>query len=326
MEKKIISRKLLAGLNFLEAITFFFLFIAILIPFTYDALAVVGENNVTVKTLLQVGAVAPEILSITINDGAAGIDLTANSTTLVNVYIIARDFNGEDNIDNVTAEFFDNSASFYGDADDNNYHYTNNSCTINLSYGDIYEVSANCTFEVEYYANNATWNATVLVTDNTSRTDLESNTTTINTLLALALPDSIDYGTVNATEVSLEQIANVTNMGNVMMNLSLSGYAVSEGDGLAMNCTLGSIKNISIDYEKYNLTASNPGELTLSEFEVNYTNLTSNSVTEKFNLDYRRNDTSAYIDDTNATYWRIYVPVGVAGTCTGNIVFGAVQS
>jgi len=28
-------------------------------------------------------------------------------------------------------------------------------------------------------------------------------------------------------------------------------------------------------------------------------------------------------DAINSTYWRIYVPLGVAGTCQGNIVFGA---
>ena len=109
------------------------------------------------------------------------------------------------------------------------------------------------------------------------------------------------------------------------MNLSLSGYAVNVGDNLSMNCTLGATKNISINLERYNLTASNLGPLSLSEFSANYTNLSSNVILRKFNLGYRQNDTSAFVDDTNSTYWRIYVPAGVAGNCTGNIVFGSVQ-
>ena len=272
----------------------------------------------------------PVPLNITLDDSfsipSGEIDLTPATTTDVFCSGVIYEYDGDSSLINVSARFFDNSTSFYEDIDDKNYHYANDTCELNISYGNSNESFFNCTFSVEYYANSGNWTCEVKAYDNLSISGRGGNATKINPLLAISVPSTLDYGTVNATEVSLEQIANVTNMGNVMMNLSLSGYAVSEGDGLAMNCTLGSIKNISIDYEKYNLTASNPGELTLSEFEVNYTNLTSNSVTEKFNLDYRRNDTSAYIDDTNATYWRIYVPVGVAGTCTGNIVFGAVQS
>lgn len=88
-----------------------------------------------------------------------------------------------------------------------------------------------------------------------------------------------------------------------------------------MNCTLGAIKNISVQHEKYNITNSNPGVIDLSQFIANYTNLTSSPVVRTFNLEYRQNDT--FNEAINATYWRIYVPLGVAGTCQGNIVFGA---
>ena len=106
--------------------------------------------------------------------------------------------------------------------------------------------------------------------------------------------------------------------------MSLSGYAINEGDNLSMNCTLGSLKNISINYEKYNLTDSTAGSLTLSQFEADYINLTSSPVVKKFDLNYRQNDGEN--EAFNSTYWRIYVPVGVAGSCQGNIVFGATQA
>ncbi|RMD67988.1 hypothetical protein D6817_00030 [Candidatus Pacearchaeota archaeon] len=292
---------------------------------SYKTDAVVGADQVTVSTNLTVGNAFPEVINVTINNNNA-IDLTPNSTTTVVVVAIVRDFNGDNDISAVTAEFFDNAASFYGDADDNNYHYTNSTCAIDTTYGDSFEANATCTFEVWYYANNATWNATVFVNDSINTNGTGSNTQTINTLLALGLPDSIDYGVVNATFVSDERLANVTNFGNVMFNLSLTGYAVTSGDGYAMNCSLGSVQNISIEYEKYNVTASNPGSLTLAQFDSLYRNLTSSSVVNTFNLNYRTNDTDVNTDEVNTTYWRIYVPPGVAGTCTGNIVFGAVQA
>jgi hypothetical protein len=132
---------------------------------------------------------------------------------------------------------------------------------------------------------------------------------------------------VNTTRVSLQQIANVTNFGNTLLNLTLYGYAVTPADNLSMNCTLGSVKNISIYYEKYNLTSSNAStSITLAQAEAIYLNLTSNFTdTKKFNLPVRTND-SAGGEAINATYWRMYVPLGVAGNCTGNIVFGAVRS
>lgn len=99
---------------------------------------------------------------------------------------------------------------------------------------------------------------------------------------------------------------------------------IAEGDGLSMNCTLGSVGNISINYERYNLTSSIAGDLSLGDFEANYSNLTSTSVVREFNLNYRQND--AVNEAINSTYWRIYVPTGVAGSCSGNIIFGATQS
>lgn len=285
----------------------------------------VGEN-VTVLTNLTVGKSAPLVTNISLNYGA-DITLTANSTTEVNCTALITDYDNESSVSNVTGEIFDSVASFPGDGDDNNTHYSNGSCALDLSYGDEYELLSTCTFQVYYYANPTFWNCSVLVTDedNFNATD-QNDTTSVNELLALEVPAVINYGTVNATQVSSEQIVNVTNRGNVMFNLSLSGYAFTEGDPNAMNCTLGSSQNISLEYEKYNLTSSIAGSLTLSEFEGNYTNLTSTTspTIGLFNLDYRQD--AAGNDYSNVTYWRTYVPLGVAGSCQGNVIFGAVSA
>lgn len=321
-EKRKGMKIIVAALMLSEILVLFLL----LTSFSEYAIAVVGSPNATVQTLLTVGNAYPEVLNITINSNS-NINLVPNSTYPVEVVAIVRDYNGDTDLSAVRMEFFDVSSSSIGAADDNNRHYTNNTCLLNISYGDSNEGNATCTFNVWYYANNATWTAYVAVNDSTGAVGTLTGNRTINSLLALGLPDFINYSTVNATQVSSEQIANVTNMGNVVTNLSLSGYGATVGDGNAMNCTQGSTKNISIYYEKYNLTTSNPGEvLNLAQFEAaNFTNLTSAVATKRFNIAFRQNDTAAGFDDTNSTYWRIYVPIGVAGSCSGNIVFGATR-
>ena len=151
-----------------------------------------------------------------------------------------------------------------------------------------------------------------------------SNHTFVNRMLAISLPSSIDYGLVNASAVSNQQTANVTNVGNTRVNLSIQGYAYNLTDGWAMNCTLGTTRNISIYYEKYNLTDSNTSFLNITQFESKYINLTSSSAIKAFNLNYQQNE--GINEAINSTYWRIYVPKGVAGSCSGNIIFGATQS
>lgn len=305
----------------------FFIFVEVillLILFSFfpkGVFAGVGEDNVTMITNLTVGNVFPEMFNVSVENNASSVALTPNATKTITCVGLAVDYNGWDDIASASAQFFDNSISFYGDSDDNNYHYTNSSCT--LEQFELYSDWVNCTFEVEYYANAGTWNCTIFVNDTQGKIGYGYDLINISTLLALGLPDFIDYGTVNATEISGENVSNVTNFGNVMINLSLSGYGFTPNDGNAMNCTIGYLGNISIELEKYNLTNSNPGVLNLAQFVANYTNLTSAPVVKKFNLNYRQNDTSPYIDDTNTTYWRIYVPQGVGGTCQGNVVFGA---
>jgi len=318
-------RFIVGFLVFLEVVLALYL----VIPSLSMVTGAVGEN-VTVATSLTVGTVYPEILNVTVDNYASSITLTANSTKLVVCEALLRDYNNDSDFYLTSAEFFDTSTSSYGGTDDNNDHYTNASCAVNTSFvtwngvaDDDYLAVANCTFQVEYYANPSGWNCTVFVNDTTGLNDTNSDSITVDQLLAVGLPSTINYGTVNATYVSSENITNVTNVGNVALNISLSGYGNTEGDDIAMDCTLGSVGNISIEYEKYNLTGSNPGTQTLSQFEANYTNLTSSPSVREFDLGVRLNDTSAGIDDYNQTYWRIYVPLGVAGTCNGTILFGA---
>lgn len=273
--------------------------------------------NITINT-------PPTSINLTIEDALTSpqneIDLTPASTTYATCSGVLQDPEGGSSIQSVVAEFFSSSSSS-GSPDDANDHYTNSTCQINSTYGTSEQVMINCSFEIEYYAGFGSWQCQINATDNYSASTLASDTTTINTLLALGVDPVIEFGAIDNEKVGLEIETKVTNYGNVKMNLTLNGYGSTPGDGNAMEC--GS-PDIPIDYIKFNLTTSNSGDLTLSEFEATYQNLTTNPTTHTFNLDSKQNDLGGEVNAS--TYWRVYVPQGVSNGCTGNIVFGATQS
>ena len=279
----------------------------------------IGQNNVTVITNLTIGNVFPEMSNMSIENNATSMALIPNASRKTFCSGLATDYNGWNDVKYAFAVFYDNTSSSYVGADDNNFHYTNSSCTITQDA--LYTDWVNCSFDVWYYANSGLWTCTILVNDTLRKPGYGSSTINMSSLLALGLPDIIYYGEVNATEVSAENVTNVTNYGNVKINLSLSGYGFKTNDGNAMNCTIGAVKNISIGFEKYNLTSTTPGVLNYTQFNATYINLTSAPVVKTYNLNYRQNDT--FNEAINTTYWRIYVPLGVGGTCQGNIIFGA---
>jgi len=305
-----------------------FVIFIILSLFVKPVLGGVG-TNVTVITRLDVGNVYPEVIVVDINSGDSNFILNPNSTSRLTCTGLLRDYNNDTDITNVSAYWFHNSTSESNGSDDNNLHYTNASCSIVRSYAgnfygvpdDDYMALGNCTFDTWFYADPGVWNCTLVAVDSTNWNATNSSRVNLNSLLAIGLPDDMSYGTVNSTYVSGENYSNVTNVGNTKVNLSLYGYARYVGDNLAMNCTQGATKNISVEYEGYNLTMSTGGAIPYSQFNTYYTNLSGSPVVKKFDLEYRRNDN--YNEAVNATYWRIFVPIGVAGSCQGNIVFGA---
>ncbi len=264
----------------------------------------------------------PNITSISVDDAIASpaneIDLIAASTRNVVCNIVVEEYD-KDALQNAAAEFY-HSGSGIGESDDNNIHYTNNSCFENESYGTEYETEFLCGFDVLYYANPGTWTCFFEVEDNLSVSGNGSDSTSVNTLLSVGVQNIINYSTVAAEKVSDEAEVNITNYGNIMVNLSLIGYGENIGDGLAMKCDSG---NISVEHEKYNLTESNPGDLDLDQADYVYKNLSSSSIVNEFNLDYRTDDDIN--DASNSTYWRIYIPKEPSGECNGNIIFGAFQ-
>lgn len=274
-------------------------------------------SNITLSSLLN-------FTSVTVDDNIPSpineIDLLSGSNQTVSCNAIISDLDGI-GVKNASARFFDITSSSLLEADSGNKHYTNSSCFINSSYG-INQSQILCNFLVTYYANTSNWNCTITATDNNNISNNGSAFTFINPLLSIEVNNTIDFGTVSPLSVSSEKTINVTNYGNVKLNLSLYGYGASVGDGFSMNCSNG--RNISINYEKYNLSLSTAGNLTLSQFQNYYINLSSSAVVKRFNLNFRNNDSFNFA--VNSTFWRIYVPSGIFGSCSGNIVFGASQA
>jgi len=285
-----------------------------------------GTTRVNVS-LSNIKIDAPYFSNVIVEDDfstpANEIDLTAAGTKLVNCSANISDFNGFSDINNVTAVFFDSNNASMNSVDDNNNHYTNNSCVFSNCVGTTCKVD--CNFNIQYYANanaSQSWLCNMTATDSSNNKGYGIDNTSINTLLGIEFSDSINFGTIGPSKVSNESVNNVTNRGNVRIDIRLDGYGGYDGDGNAMNCSNG--QNISIGYEKYNLTASNLGTLTLTQFESFYKNLTDSLVNEAgFNLDYRKND--ALNEANKQTYWRIYVPIGlpINVSCGGRINIGA---
>ncbi len=274
-----------------------------LFSFSYS----VGPNyrNVSIDTYINITNALPEILQVTISDP---ITLSAGAITYIECNVSTRDWNGYADI-NFTDAYLYHSTSNPLAADDNNTHYTDSNCTVTQQGG--YSKNFTCTFNVTYYALNGTWTCNATVHDNSSINDTDWNTTTINSMLALNISSTLlDFGQMDVGDTSANETLNITNIGNLDINVSLRGYGATEGDGLAFNCTIG---NISIDNERYSLNSSHTWGQKVP--------LTSGFQPVQ-NLTITKQDTPGVLK-RNTTYWQVYIPPNPAGECNGTIVFQA---
>jgi len=298
--------------NKAKAIFYSVLFLAIFVliynvNFGYSWSAGLNYRNVTIDTRVNITNAAPEIMSININPS---VTLVAGSTKTVYCNVSVRDWNNYTDIDTMNATLFHSSSSESA-ADDNNTHYSNSNCAIGNQGGNWKNFT--CSFDVYYYAEPGTWNCSAYVNDSYNYIDTAWNTTTIQQVLALNVTPVLDYGNLAVTDYSGDKTANVTNIGNVPINVSVKGYGQTENDGLAFVCQVG---NITIDNEKWDLNSGTPyvGKTALTGSFVDLTGLTVNKQTIPGN------------QITNTTYWELYVPPNPFGLCNGNIVFQAEAS
>ncbi|GIU69977.1 MAG: hypothetical protein KatS3mg002_1213 [Candidatus Woesearchaeota archaeon] len=255
--------------------------------------------------------VPPYVTSLYIEDYVDPIDqiiLSAGSFRKVYCIVVASDFFGPDNVNTVSSVFHYYLNSSNG-LEDNNVRYINNSCALNET------TSMNktfvCSFNVYYYANNGTWNCTTNVYNNQSAYSVYSNLTNITPLYALNITDGITFDDTESGFESSEAYANVTNIGNMPINISIQGYAISIGDAVGMNCSDGT--NISIDSIRYSLSSSSySSKIPLTGFLQN----------TSLSLPKQTNSSAVY----NVTYWQIKPTPSIGSisrVCTGYVIFNA---
>ncbi|GIU69987.1 MAG: hypothetical protein KatS3mg002_1223 [Candidatus Woesearchaeota archaeon] len=296
----------------------FFLVSIIILSFS-NAENIVGNNyrNVTVRTFVNITNARPEVLSVNVyqesNTSLLNITLSGGGQRRVTCNASLRDWNGYNDIVIVNATLW-HSSSTLNSPDDNNSHYTNSSCT-NSGNGVNYTVNYICGFDVYYYANNGTWTCFVNVEDQGGKTGNNSNTTYVYPLYALNVTDGIDYGSVAVEEYSANRTANITNFGNMPINISVEGYGAVRGDGLAMNCSL--FGNITVSMERFST----------SDVDWSLMNPLSSSPQLIPGLTIPK-QTLPSTPMVNTTYWQLYVNVSnnPAGNCTGYIIFQAEAS
>ncbi|MFH1182241.1 MAG: Ig-like domain-containing protein [Candidatus Woesearchaeota archaeon] len=245
------------------------------------------------------------------------IYLVPGDVSFVECNATVEDDNGPDYIYLVNATFYDSAKSF-NSANDRNDHYENVSCSIIAGQASNNQQNYTCGFNVYYYANNATWVCNVTATSSVTfnRTNSSVNLTLVNELLAIAVNKSeIDYGNITVMGTSLEHAVNVSNFGNVPINVSVKGFGWDNetcGENWAMMCEGN---NISIGYERFS---------NVSGMEWQYmTNLSSSFKPVNITL-WQKQDDNNPGNDTNSTYWRLRVPLGIFGLCNGTITFAGV--
>ena len=211
--------------------------------------------------------------------------------------------------------YFYDSSTYFDANDDNNNHYTNNSCLIISS--NISSITYLCSYFIWYYANNGTWVFNITASDNENNTGQNSTKISINELYAVnVFPITLDFGELEPLNISPFDVdVSINNYGNQNINISLEGFGIYSYDNLSMSCSIG---NISIYYEKYSTLINTPF--------INMVNMSSNPTQiADFTL-YQRTDDAFFGNDTNHTFWKIYIPPAIAGICNGTVIFTAIPS
>jgi hypothetical protein len=150
--------------------------------------------------------------------------------------------------------------------------------------------------------------------DNANTTGIGSGNNTFYPVYALNVTDGIDYGAVAVEDWTGNITANITNLGNMAINVTVEGYGARKGDGLAMNCSLGG--NITVGNERFSTENVDWGfKIPLNGSSQALSNLTL----------LKQNDSTVV---TNSTYWQLYIDStnNPGGNCTGYVIFTAVAS
>ena len=272
---------------------------------------------------------APQITLITLDDdfvpSLGVIDLTALGTKNAFCNGTVTDVDGGAEISKVNATFYHVVSTGPTAADSNATHYTNQTCFLSAASGNnkFFE----CLFLTRYFANNGTWQCNATAYDASTFQSNISNAT-INTLAALSIPSSINFGSLDPGATSLVNKTNITNAGNIQIDLSIYGFAnnatVSDN---SFNCTstIGDIRNnISLYYLRYNVTDTTGAQCTNFNWTTTYWNATNISNAKNWTNFNLGKQTAEGTLMRNNTCWIVQIPPSIpASTCRGIVSISA---
>ncbi|MEK6943616.1 MAG: hypothetical protein AABX00_06140 [Nanoarchaeota archaeon] len=297
-----------------------FLFIGTV--FTSPDAAALNVTNKSVLARVNVSNTEPTLYRVYVTSPTPPIDLTANNATNVICNGSATEINGFNDIKNVSATFYFEGINPNA-ADDNNTHYKNISCGLCSAVPGTGNQNATCScqFPVQYYANAGRWQCNMTINDSGGLLSSENSSfVTVNEVLGIDVETPVlDFGNLSASQISRFVRQNVTNTGNIPINVSVRGYGSDDediGQNLSMICEAG--VNITFGYMRYQ-----PDNTTIFGDMQNITNQSRQVV--NLTIGQRFKD-SAVGNSTNSTYWKLQIPLGAAGVCNGTIIFRAVQA
>jgi len=238
----------------------------------------------------------------------SGILPTINSDTIVHVTGIVSDANGGQDIATTSVHFYRAGVQSSCVLDKNNCYEVLH-CDITDT-ANTTEQAYDCPFSLAFFTDatdNAgrypqdTWRADVTTTDIAGSAATSSATVEVNSLLALNLPDAINYGIR-----SLGEQSTLANNVTTLVAQRGNNRADVEIFGNAMGCdVLGSIPAGS---QYWSTTNTAYGAASNQQ-------LLSTPVRAGLNIPYRDNDTEEL---ARALYWNIAIPsTGVKGNCSG---------
>jgi hypothetical protein len=286
-----------------------------------------GQNQtVSSKSVLNVTNSRPVVTEVYVFDNQSSdniIDLVGGSETVVYCNATVNDYNGAADVNNATATLY-HSTSTYTSPDTYPFHYTNGSCGSCFAI-DADNATCSCSFNLRYYASNNTWNCNITVYDNGGDSgsiilhNHGNSTGIVNSLISIDVPSLIDFGNLTVGSTSEEVVHNVTNFGNVPLNITVRAYGgtnESAYGAYAMICRRG---NIGLAWEKYSAHVG-------ADYSASMTSVSNtNTQIANFIVGFR-SDPDNYGNSTNSTFWKLQVPNGVTGYCNGTVIFTGIAS
>ena len=194
------------------------------------------------------GNTLPTTSSVSIDSGAAAVNLTEGTTKTVSCVGVVTDDDGFADIASVTADLYRTSlGSTSALSTDNHYRLTGDANCV-PSGGSGSSETYTCDFTVQYYAEatdagsaNAAddWTCSMIAADAVGTGAVSADTIEMNSLLALAVTagDPIDYGNVdpNNDTGSTNQTVTIQNTGNADMDPEISGVDMTnDGNSIAV--------------------------------------------------------------------------------------------